>query len=305
MTNIKRERPPFPGYLYVPDTPGPHPGILLLHGSEGGYGDYWSFPNEGPLPVGEDKGTVRNARRLAAMGYVTYAFAYFAADKIEGYENYPPKELVNIELRQTIRALEWLQNSSYVQGKPVAISGASRGGEKALLLGSLLEQMKSTVQPAFIIAERPADLIAPGFPLEMAEAVSTGKPTSANYPNAWTVDGKSLEMYSPIEIEKIRCPIFINYGANDDIWGPWIKIEKLEDRLREAGKSFFHIDFHNSDDQQAVLDQLKSSKEFPEILIIKYMDEGHGPVPGTNSAILDVQLRDLFLKSHLEARLRL
>jgi dienelactone hydrolase len=297
---IKRERPPFPGYLYVPDTPGPHPGVLLLHGSEGGYGDYWSFPNEGPLPVGEDKGSARKARRLAEMGYVAYAFAYFAADKIEGFDQYPPQELVNVEMQQTLRALEWLQNSSYVRGKSVAISGGSRGGEKALLLGSLLEQMKCPVQPAVIIAECPSDFVAPGFNLEMAKAISAGEPVSDNYPNAWTMNGKPLDMYSPIEIEKIRSPIFINYGAKDDIWGPWVKIEKLEERLRVAGKSFMHIDYQNSDDPQAVMDQLTGARPFPEILVIKYLDEGHGPQPGTNSAILDLRLRDLFFKTFLK-----
>src|SRR4051812_16386501 len=60
----RREPTPFPSsYLFVPKGPGPHPGVLVLHGSEGG-------------GAGRTLGV---AAALAETGFAALAFAYCGA----------------------------------------------------------------------------------------------------------------------------------------------------------------------------------------------------------------------------------
>jgi hypothetical protein len=119
VVEVPEARAQFPGsYLFVPPTPGAHPGIIALHGSGGGR---------------YTPGMVCNARWLASRGYATLAFCYFdcGADAI-------PEALSDVNLRRTYEAMLWLKRSPHVQGGKVVLSGASRGAEQAVLLASLL-----------------------------------------------------------------------------------------------------------------------------------------------------------------------
>ena len=89
---VIKEKAPFPGYMYRPKDDAAHPGILILHGSDGGNGDFWHFPGKPPANVGEKAGTPQLARHYASLGYVTYALCYFDCMHHEGYDDYPPKE---------------------------------------------------------------------------------------------------------------------------------------------------------------------------------------------------------------------
>src|SRR5688572_2898341 len=86
------------GVLHTPDTPGPHPAVLLLEGSEGG------VPEQA-------------AALLAAEGFAALALAYF------GVESLPPR-LEEIPLEYFARALDWLRP----RATTVAVLGRSRGG---------------------------------------------------------------------------------------------------------------------------------------------------------------------------------
>lgn len=304
IAQIRSEQPPYPGYLYVPDTPGPHPGILLLHGSEGGYGDFWSMPGEKSRSVGEAKYTVKMAKHFASLGYVAYTYAYFHADSIKGFSSYPPSELVNIDMRNTAQALAWLKSCSYVQGRPVGLYGGSRGAEHALILASLLPQLKelnATVD--VVIASSPSDFVYPGFSREAADALSSGAPFPENFPSAWSFDGKPIEMYSPIEIEKITSPVFITYGAIDPIWGPYVDAQKLHQRLISHGAPSMHYDFRNSEDPKALMDlivkNLSAEKSSAKAIFIRFIDEGHSAKPHSNSSLLESMMTEFFLKTYL------
>lgn len=297
---IKRENPPYPGFLYVPDAPGPHPGILLLHGSEGGHGDYWNFPGEASFPTGESSFCAKLARHFSSLGFVAFAYSYFHSDGIKGFSNYPPKELAHIEIQNTARAFAWLKNSSHIQGGAVGLWGGSRGAEHALLLGSVISQLKSdNIQIDVIVAEAPCDLIYPGFSLEAAKALSTGAEFPENPPPAWKLNDQPLQMYVPIEIEKIKAPILITYGAEDPIWGPQVAPEKLHQRLISNGIPSLHFDFQNSDDPKAHFDSIVQSLLGTQAIFIRFQDEGHNPRPDTNSHRLNTLLREYFLKNYL------
>lgn len=304
VIQVRSEHPRFPGYLYIPEASGPHPGILLLHGSEGGFGDFWKMPDEPPLPTGEAKYTAKQAKHFATLGFVAYAYSYFHADGIEGFSSYPPRELVNIDIKNTAEALEWLRTSMYVDGLPIAVWGGSRGAEQALILSSMTDQLKNLkTGPNVVIASSPSDFVYPGFSQEAAKAISVGGPFPEQFPSAWCINRNPIEMYSPIEIEKINVPILITYGAEDPVWGPYVDIKKLEQRLISSGRYSAHFDFSNSEDPKTLMEliskTLSDEKESPKSVFIRFLDEGHSPRPSTNSSLLQSMATEFFLKTYL------
>lgn len=301
ITKVLSEHPQFPGYLYRPDTPGPHPGILLLHGSEGGFGDFWKMPDEPALPTGESTYTAKLARHFATLGFVAYAYSYFHAESIEGFSSYPPSELADIDIKNTAKAFEWLKSSPYIAGLPTGVYGGSRGAEQALILSSNMENLKIDL----VIAHAPSDFVYPGFSQEAALAISTGGPFPETFPSAWSIDGNPIEMYSPIEVEKIRAPIFVTYGAEDPIWGSYVDVAKLEQRLTLNGRECLHFDFSNSEEPKPTLELIRKSirdeKSHNPAIFIRFLDEGHNPRPNTNSSLLKSMATELFLETYISA----
>jgi len=107
------------GVLYIPPGNEPHPGVLVVGGSNGG------------LPL-------RPAAWLASHGYAALALAYLR------YEDLPP-QLENIPLKYFVRALEWMSRRQEIAGNRVAVMGTSRGGELALQLGSMFPSIGAVV----------------------------------------------------------------------------------------------------------------------------------------------------------------
>jgi dienelactone hydrolase len=59
---VREEECPFPGsHLYTPTAKGSHPGLVLLHGSEGARAGFTAY----------------SAIRLASQGYAALALGYF------------------------------------------------------------------------------------------------------------------------------------------------------------------------------------------------------------------------------------
>ena len=101
---------PLRGTFFLPAGEGRHPGVLVLGGSEGGLQEL-------------------DAAFLASKGYAALALAYF------GFEDLP-KSLEKIPLEYFETAIDWLRMQKRVCSDQIAVLGASRGGELALLLGS-------------------------------------------------------------------------------------------------------------------------------------------------------------------------
>src|SRR5437763_1684078 len=98
--------------LYLPDTAGKHPAVIVVSGSDGGIATASMY-----------------AEPLAALGYASLALAYFAMDGL-------PRDLVEIPLEYFKRAIDWLRAHPAVDGERIAIVGSSRGGEAALLVAA-------------------------------------------------------------------------------------------------------------------------------------------------------------------------
>lgn len=107
------------GRLFIPPGRGPHPVVIVLSGSGGGFD--------------LDKAAV-----LSRHGFATLALAYFGIPPL-------PTWLHRIPLDYFEAALTWLASHPELDMKRIGALGVSRGAELALLLGSKFPQIRATV----------------------------------------------------------------------------------------------------------------------------------------------------------------
>ena len=146
--------PPVWGVLERPTTPGPHPAVLLLHGSAG-----WR------------SGYAELARTYADSGFVALAIDYYAET---GRRVAPEDGLAAWRTWQaTVRqATAWLAAHPAVAGHPVALVGYSRGAFLAISVAGDLPGVGAVVDyygggsdddpPAGQLAHYPPTLILHG-----------------------------------------------------------------------------------------------------------------------------------------------
>lgn len=107
------------GVLYRPTGAGPFPAVMFLNGSNGG--------------VNEPR-----AALMAAKGYHAMTLAYFGYPGVQ-------RHISNTRLEYFADALDWLRARVQPKDGFVAVSGQSRGGELALLLGATYPDKVSAV----------------------------------------------------------------------------------------------------------------------------------------------------------------
>lgn len=220
---------PFRGSrFFVPNDSLSHPGILILHGSEGGSQRFmW-----------------KDAEYFAARGYAVLAFCYF------------DKTLALRELEKTFEALAWLKNSPFVNGRKIAVYGFSRGAEQSLLIGELSATPGITV-PDAILAHAPSDVVNhawnwdwqdPKYWLNKSARFVGSQACGADPRNgpegkpmwkvqsAWTWKGVPLPVGERIKVENYRGPVFLSVGTADKMW-PYQKTQRLEVTLHKAGRN--------------------------------------------------------------------
>ena len=206
-TGVRRLPAPFPGsFLYVPKDEKPHPGVVALHGSEGGDAGY----------------TDLDAINLASKGFSVLAFDYY------GNSKNLPRVLANVELDRTRAAADWLKKSPYVGGRKIGLFGVSRGAEQALYLASKDGSRRFDA----VAAHAPHATVVGSYDYRTGGPVF-GKNGCAL--PAWIDRGKTTREDEPIRIEQFRGPVFISHGTRDRVWGVG-ETQQLEARLRRAGK---------------------------------------------------------------------
>lgn len=255
---IEVENPFGRSKLYLPNDGKPHSGIVMLHGSEGGSLPYAAL----------------EAQFLASHGYAVLAFCWYNCAK--NPITAPFDALENIELRKTIEAIQWLKNSDHVSGGKVALLGWSRGGEQAVLLGSISDSI--TLVDA-IAVHTPSDTVVSGFSwsaldkrcwictsLDLACFKSSNDPGQWDWPQmtwnpscgphpklpqdtqSWLLDGVAVAIDKTIEIEKFEKPVFITVGDQDELWDyeKSVRIkERLESFNRPVELHVFAGEYHN------------------------------------------------------------
>ncbi|HXT73100.1 MAG TPA: acyl-CoA thioester hydrolase/BAAT C-terminal domain-containing protein [Candidatus Angelobacter sp.] len=109
----------FAGRLFIPPGREPHPIVMVLGGSGGGYD--------------LDKAAV-----LARHGFATLSLAYFGLPKL-------PTWLHRVPLEYFAHAMAWLGRQPEVDARRMGVLGVSRGAELALLLSSTFPEIRAVV----------------------------------------------------------------------------------------------------------------------------------------------------------------
>ena len=107
------------GCLFIPPGHGPHPVVIVLSGSGGGF-------------------DLDKAAALSRHGFATLALAYFGIPPL-------PAWLHRIPLDYFEAALVWLASLPELDLERIAALGVSRGSELALLLATKFPQIRSVV----------------------------------------------------------------------------------------------------------------------------------------------------------------
>lgn len=147
------------GRLFLPAGLGPHPTMIVLAGSSGGLN----------LPV---------SALLASHGYAALALGTFNMPGL-------PSSLVEIPLEYFERAIDWLAGQAAVDQRFIGVTGVSRGGELALLLGATFPSLRA------VVAIVPSGVVHAGI----------GRSASGGDVAAWTHRGEPL----PYLQENNRC----------------------------------------------------------------------------------------------------
>src|SRR5262245_55064297 len=203
------------GTLFLPSGAGPRPAVLVVSGGGGG--------------IEEFRGAI-----LASHGYATLALGHFA---VEGR----PRGLVNIPLEYFGTAIGWMRGQPWFDDRLLAVWGASRGGELALLLGATFPEINAVAAwvPSGVVFWAPG-LAEPGghrppvawtfrgmsLPY-LQENNTSGDPEPAREPGRPVAyapfyrshlrDARAVER-ATIPVEKIRGPVQLVSGVDDQMW---------------------------------------------------------------------------------------
>ncbi len=218
------------GLLCYPSDGRRHPGVMVLGGSDGGYGE----PDTALL--------------LASHGFTTMALAYFGAEGL-------PSALQNIPVEYFGRSVQWMRARPEIDPNFVGVFGVSRGAEAALLVAATYSDVKAVVarSPSHVLWE---GVTARHFPGGAAWTYG-GKPLpyvpnripwwfAARY--AWDTLARDplrqtplflydLEVFGDtsrveIPVENIHGPVLLLSGKDDQIWPSSLMATRLMERLR-------------------------------------------------------------------------
>ena len=222
------------GRLFVPQGRGPHPVVIVLSGSGGGFD--------------LDKAAV-----LSRHGFATLALAYFGISPL-------PTWLHRIPLEYFEAALTWLCAQPEIDSARVGILGVSRGAELALLLGSTFPQIRAIVAyaPSSVAwaasgRDKATAEIIPcwtwrGKPVPFAPLPLRGFMWRSAFPvvalkrpvmfrNLFRAGMRNREAVerAAIPVENIRGPILLISGGDDHLWPAAEMSEAIVARLQRNG----------------------------------------------------------------------
>jgi dienelactone hydrolase len=192
------------GTLFLPPGNSPHPGILVLGGSEGG------------MPA-------RRAAWFASHGYAALALAYFRFGDL-------PRELAGIPLEYFGQALNWMAHRPEIMSDRIAVTGTSRGGELALQLGSMYPRIKA------VVAYVPANVRYPACcgPTSVPWAWTWKGNPLAFHPVRPTPGRSQMDMQAGIGVELTQGPILLISGGEDRVWESASMSDSVVARLKRS-----------------------------------------------------------------------
>ena len=197
------------------------PAVLLLGGSEGGLGgaaDGW-------------------ARALHREGFAVLVLSYY---RLPGQ----PQRFELVPLETIYRGLDWLAARADVDPGRIAMMGASKGAEAALLVASRRPEVRA------VVAAMPSHVVWNGFDWEMS-IVATSSWSEGGLPVpflpitevSWTGDvysgalaNLSRHPDAVIPVERIAAPVLLVCGENDRLWPSCTMARAVKQRREASGR---------------------------------------------------------------------
>jgi len=202
------------GTTYGPPDDGPHPTVLLLHGSEGALSGWMH----------------RTAAILAASGFLAYPHSYS-----KGGNAWNAGSIEDVELTRTVDALGALRTFAPSNAR-VALYGVSRGAEHALLIASLMARDGMGGPPDAVACLGAPDVVCGAFDARtFRDKGDPGWQVWDPARRAWLWNGSADDLLPtmPIPIECYPGPLFLAAGTADRTWSPDMT-RRLEQRRRDA-----------------------------------------------------------------------
>lgn len=215
------------GKLFVPPSDRPLPVIITLSGSNGGLSE-------------------NRAKLLASNGFAVLALGYFG---VEGL----PSNLQEIPLEYFETAIAWLKNQKQVDGSRIGIYGVSRGGELALVVGSLFSNdiraiaavvpssvvyggLRDTPVPAWLWQGKPISPSAPISPTDFSNGMGDSSSNPANSLISFMEGMKESDAFeaAKIPVEKIQCPLLVFSGGDDKMWPSELFCKQIAQRASQC-----------------------------------------------------------------------
>jgi dienelactone hydrolase len=225
------------GTLFAPAGGGPHPGVVLLGGAEGGLHE-------------------QDAALLAGHGFAVLALAYF------GVEGLPPA-LVDLPLEYFGTAISFMEAHPWVRGDRLAVMGGSRGGEAALLVAATDSRVRAVVStvgggvmtqgipPADTLLEilttrvsswsqdgRPLAYLPCSAPPELLDQLAFGEPVELALAYQEGLADEAALAAAAIPVERIQGPVLLVSAGQDKGLPSRALSEIAAERLRRAGHPY-------------------------------------------------------------------
>jgi dienelactone hydrolase len=225
------------GRLFIPPGRGPHPVVIVLSGSGGGF-------------------DVDKAAVLSRHGFATLALAYFGIAPL-------PTWLHRIPLEYFEAAFTWLHGQPEIDAQRTGILGVSRGAELALLLGATFPQLiraivayaPSSVAWAASGRDKSTREIIPcwtwrGKPVPFAPLPLRGFMWRSAFPvvalkrpvmfrNLFRAGLRNREAVdrAAVPVENIRGPLLLISSGDDHLWPAAEMSEAIIARLQRHGST--------------------------------------------------------------------
>ena len=204
------------GDLFFPIAGGPHPGVMVVSGSDGGQLDH-------------------AASLLAAHGYAVLSLGYCGVED-------RPAGLRHIDLEYFEQALEWMAVQPEVKGDRIIVVGLSRGGELALQLASMFPRIAGVVagSPCGIrqagIGKRNSDFTKPAWMyggtalpyvparfnlrrfVQLYSVFVFRRPLRLRPVFEGLLHKHDLVVAAAIQVERIKGPVLLISGTADELW---------------------------------------------------------------------------------------
>lgn len=273
---------------YPAKSPGKHPGVLLLGGSEGGLGP----------------GVGRMAVALQERGYGVLYVSYYRAPG-----QAPRLELVPLETFD--RAIDWLKAQPDIDAERLAVVGGSKGAEVALIVATRHPELKA------VVAGMPSSVAWQGFDWNFIDMILNppsgswslaGKPIPfLPFGQPKKYEGGAMEVYlagleaiaqhpdAIIPIEKTRAPVLLICGKQDTLWPACPMADQVKARAdANGGPTVTVLAYDNAGHAVLGLPVDKSNANYDRL------DSMGGTDDGNNAARTDGWAKIL---THLEAAL--